>query len=145
MEDTETMKRLVACCVLLVATTACGGPSDDPAPTSEPTASASPSPVGASGPAGAVEGLMRALDAGDCDAAQALVLTPSNLGCDQVELSAGSFAEEGNDLDAATYRAGEASGPSTTVTIDWGSENPDETYDVQQVDGAWLVVFDSAA
>src|SRR5215204_189569 len=43
------------------------------------------------------------------------------------------------------YRRGSIVGDSTTVTIDWANGYPTESYDVQRLDGTWLVVFDSAA
>lgn len=139
------MKRAVVVVALLL-TTACGS-SDSPgsAPdrtTSGPTSSAAPI---ADDPAGAVESLMRALERGDCESAQDLVVTPSALGCELVDQAAGSFADEGIDLERTTYTAGPVEDTSTTVTIDWGNGDPHESYDVEQVDGRWLVVFDSAA
>lgn len=123
----------------LVVLAACGT-SDGP--DSKPSTSA---PAASSGAAAAVEQLMRALDAGDCAAARKAVLTPSELDCGTVRESEGSFADEGNDLAEATYTAGPTEGSTASVTIDWGSGNPDETYDVEKVDGQWLVVFDSVA
>lgn len=133
------MKLLLAA-LSLVFVAACG--SQD---SSEGAPSPSPSATSSSGPAAAVEQLMRALDAGDCKAAKALVVTPSAMDCGNVEAAAGSFAEEGNDLDAVTYEAGPVQGTSATVTIDWGNANPGESYDVEKVDGKWRVLFDSAA
>jgi len=88
---------------------------------------------------------MRALDAGDCTTAKRLVVTPSELGCDVVEQSKDSFADEGIDLDEVRYRAGAVHDASTTVSIRWGNGYPTESYDVQKVGGRWKVVFDSAA
>lgn len=139
MGETKGMKLLLAA-LSLVLVAACGSQDSsegDPAP--------SPSATAAAGPAAAVEQLMRALDAGDCDAAKALVVTPSALDCGDVEAAAGSFAEEGNDLDTVTYEAGEVEGTSASVTIDWGNENPGESYDVEKIDGTWRVLFDSVA
>lgn len=136
------MKKLLAV-VSLVVLAACGT-SDDPGGKS-PRPSSSTTSAAPSGAAGAVEQLMRALDAGDCPAARKAVLTPAELDCGLVRDSAGSFAEEGNDLADATYTAGPTQGSTARVTIDWGSGNPEESYDVEKVDGRWLVVFDSAA
>jgi hypothetical protein len=118
-------------------------PSTTPAPsgTTRPPGSAAP-PTGA---AAAVADLMRALDDGDCRTAKRLVVTPSELGCDVVEQAAGSFADEGIDLDAVSYRAGAVRGGSSTVTIRWGNGYPAESYEAQRVGGRWKVVFDSAA
>ena len=145
------MRRLVAVgAVFLVA--ACG--TSDPA---EPTKSSTPqvttvapAPTPAPAPAlapaeAAVDGLMRALDAGNCKAAKKLVLTPSELGCDVVEQSKDSFVGEGIDLDEVTYRVGAVHDASATVSITWGNGYPTESYDVQKVGGRWKVVFDSAA
>ncbi len=93
----------------------------------------------------AVDGLMRALDAGDCKAARKLVVTPSELGCDVVEQATDSFAAEGIDLDEVIYRAGKVHDASATVRITWGNGYPTESYDVQKIGRQWKVVFDSAA
>lgn len=141
------MRRLVAVAALLVVA-ACG--TSDPPESAEPSTPASTAPSATPAPAlsppeAAVDALMRALDEGDCKAAQRLVVTPSELGCDVVEQSKGSFADEGIDLDGVTYRAGAVHDASTTVSITWGNDYPAESYDVQKVDGRWRVVFDSAA
>jgi hypothetical protein len=141
------MKRLVAGGVLLVAA-ACGtSEPGDPDASTRPTASpSSPSARPTLAPAeAAVDALMRALDEGDCKAAKRLVVTPSELGCDVVEQSAGSFADEGIDLDEVVYRAGPVNGSSSTVRITWGNGYPTESYDVERLGGRWKVVFDSAA
>ncbi|MFI5426463.1 hypothetical protein [Aeromicrobium sp. UC242_57] len=137
--------RLLLAAMSLVLVAACGtsdsgggGSTESPAPTA-PTASA------ASGPAAAVEQPMRALDAGDCDAVKALVVTPSAVDCGDVEAAEGSFADEGTELDDVTYTAGPSQGTTAKVTIDWGNDNPGESYDVENVDGTWLVVFDAVA
>lgn len=135
------MKLLLAVASLIVLA-ACGTSDSGGAEPSGTPASTAAAPTGA---AAAVEQLMLALDAGDCEAARRLVVTPSELDCDVVVEAEGSFADEGNDLADATYSAGPAQGSSTSVTIDWGSGNPNESYDVEQVDGRWLVVFDSVA
>ncbi len=141
------MRRFVAVSVLVLLA-ACGtsGPTQ-PTPTTEsqkPTSSPTSSHAG-SPPEVAVEGLMRALDDGDCSRAKKLVVTPSELGCDVVEQSKDSFADEGIDLDEVTYRAGSIQDASTTVTITWGNDYPAESYDVQKIGGDWKVVFDSVA
>lgn len=136
------MRHIAAVAALLVVA-ACG--------TSDPPKPAKPSPttsstIAALGPAeAAVDALMRALDAGDCKAAKRLVVTPSELGCDVVEQSKDSFADEGIDLDEVTYRAGAVHDASATVSITWGNGYPTESYDVQKVGDRWKVVFDSAA
>jgi hypothetical protein len=137
------MRRLVAVAALLVVA-ACG--SDEPEPAKTPTSPSATTPAHTlAPPEAAVDGLMRALEAGDCEAAQQLVVTPSELGCDVVEQSKGSFTDEGIDLDKVTYRAGAVHDASSTVSIEWGNGYPAESYDVQKVGGSWKVVFDSAA
>lgn len=135
---------------MLLLVTACGSSgSSDPGPSAPPATASSTSPSPAvsepTGPEAAVEGLMRALDEGDCAAAHDLVVTPADLGCDVVEQAEGSFADEGVDLDEVAYSAGAVEGDSATVTIDWGTGVPGESYEVQRIDGTWRVVFDSAA
>src|SRR5215207_2875161 len=107
------MRRWVAVAAMLVVA-ACGG-SDDPAPakTSTPPSTTTPAHT-LSPPEATVDALMRALDAGDCDTAKELVVTPSELGCDIVEEMKDSFAAEGIDLDAVTYAAGAVHDASTT-------------------------------
>jgi hypothetical protein len=140
------MRRLVAAAAMLLAA-ACGT-SDPPEPATSSThpSTTTPAPAHSLSPAeAAVDGLMRALDAGDCKAAKKLVVTPSELGCDAVEQAKDSFAAEGIDLDDVAYRAGAVHGASATVSITWGNGYPTESYDVQKVDGRWKVIFDSAA
>ena len=140
--------RLVVAVGALLVVAACGT-SDPQEPAESPTttkATPAPRPTPALSPAeSAVDALMRALDAGDCTAARALVVTPSELGCDVVEQSKDSFADEGIDLDEVTYRAGAVHDSSATVSITWGNDYPTESYDVQKLGGRWKVVFDSAA
>ncbi|MGA8986613.1 hypothetical protein [Aeromicrobium sp.] len=140
------MRQLVAAGALLVVA-ACASP--EPGAYDDPTAPASTVPASTApartGPEAAVEQLMRALDAGNCRRAKQLVVTPSELECDTVEQAAGSFADEGIDLDEADYRAGPTHDASATVRIMWGAGQPTESYDVQRIGGRWRVVFDSVA
>lgn len=135
------MKSLLAA-LSLVLVAACG--SQDSTPDA-PATSTAPTQAATAGPAAAVEKLMRALDAGDCDVVLSVVVTPSAIDCDDVAAAKDSFAEEGTDLDAVRYKAGPVNGTSSHVTIDWGNENPGESYDVEKIDGQWRVVFDSVA
>lgn len=138
------MKLLLAAMSLLLVA-ACGtGDSSPGGMSSGPAQTHTATPV-VQGPAAAVKELMRALDAGNCDEVRAVVVTPSAIDCGDVEAAAGSFAEEGTDLADVTYQAGPEQGTTSRVTIDWGNENPGESYDVEKVDGKWLVVFDSVA
>jgi len=136
------MRLLLATGALLVVA-ACGA-SESPEKPPTPTRTTTPAPT-LEPAAAAVDALMRALDAGDCRAAHQLVVTPSELGCDVVEQSEDSFADEGIDLDEVTYRVGAVHDASATVRITWGNGYPAESYDVQRIDGRWKVVFDSAA
>ena len=98
------------------------------------------------GPAAAVETMLRALDAGDCDAAKDVVVTPSLIDCGYVEGLEGMFAGEGLDLDDVDFEVVEEVGADqATVEIDYHDGEQPETYEVQRVDGEWLVLFDSAA
>ena len=138
------MRLWLAMGVLLVVA-ACGTsdpPERSPASTPARTATSAPALEPA---AAAVDALMRALDAGDCKAARKLVVTPTELGCDVVEQSKDSFADEGIDLDEVTYRVGTVHDASATVSVTWGNDYPAESYDVQRIGSRWKVVFDSAA
>lgn len=92
-----------------------------------------------------MERLLRALEDGRCERAKDVVLTPSELSCGQVTESMGSLEAEGIDLAEVTYEADEVVNDSATVSISWGNGYPPEQYDVQRVEGEWLVVLDSAA
>ncbi|MET1038915.1 MAG: hypothetical protein ABW075_11610 [Aeromicrobium sp.] len=138
------MKMLIATAALLLVS-ACGSDSDgssaDPAPESS-----SPAPASSdAGPAQAVEQLITALEAGSCDDVKAIVVTPSTVDCELVDSLGGSFAEQGVDLEKVTYDAGQVEGDNATVTIGWGDGDPDETWDVERIDDAWKVLFDSEA
>ncbi|MGQ2910499.1 hypothetical protein [Aeromicrobium sp.] len=102
-------------------------------------------PDGSENPAAAVETMMRALDAGDCQAVKDVVLTPSEIDCGFVTEIGGMFADEGLELDDVDFTVAESSGDQATVEIDWNDGDPRESYEVQRVDGAWKVLFDSAA
>lgn len=131
--------RLVAALLLLLTAVACG---DERTPqTSTPSSSA---PV-LNEREQVVDTLMRAIEAGDCDRVKDVVLTPSEIDCGAIVDSAGMLEMEGVDLDGVRYEAGEIAGDSSTVTITWSKDLPEEAMDVQRVDGEWLVVFDSAA
>lgn len=121
---------LVAGAVLALVGACSGGPdgSGDPAD-----------------PAAAVETMMRAFDTGDCQAVKDVVLTPSEIDCGFVTELGGMFDDEGLDLDTVEYTVTESEDDQATVEIDWNDGDPNETYEVQRVDGAWKVLFDSAA
>lgn len=97
-------------------------------------------------PATAVESMLRALDDGDCEAARKVVVTPSLIDCEYVRGLSGMFSAEGLELDDVDFQVVEQVGPDqATVEIDYQDGQQPETYEVQRVDGRWLVLFDSAA
>ena len=100
---------------------------------------------GAGGPEAAVEAMLRAFDAGDCAAVKEVVLAPSEVDCGFVTELSGMFADEGVDLDEVELSVADATDDQATVAIDWADGEPEETYEVQRVDGAWKVLLDSAA
>lgn len=125
---------------LLLVLTGCGG-SPDSSPASPSTTSA----PRADTPAAAMESLLAALEDGDCAGVKDVVLDPSAVDCTSITESQGSFAAQGLDLDRVTYRTSEIVDDSATVTIDWGGDSPEESYDAQRLDGDWKIIFDSAA
>jgi hypothetical protein len=134
--QTGGMKSLLAIVALLLVS-ACGTGSDG---DSDPGGSTD------DGPALAVKRLVTALEAGSCDDVVDVVVTPASVDCEVVGSLEGSFADQGVDLDEVTYETGEVTDGSATVTIGWGgdaAEDPDETWDVERVDGEWKVLFDS--
>ena len=100
---------------------------------------------GAASPEAALTVFLAGLEAGSCDDVKQVVVTPATVDCELVQSLGGSFAEEGIDLDGVSLDAGEVSGDSAVVTIDWGTDQADETWDVQRIDGRWRVLFDSEA
>lgn len=151
------MGRLLAVAALMLVA-ACGSDgSSDPgearattersgaASTTAPSSTPAPGGAKQSGPAAAVEAMMRALDAGDCRAVRRVVVTPSAVDCGVVSTAKDTFADEGIDLDEVSYSTGPVNGSSSTVTISWGNDFPDESYEVEKVGDRWQVVFDSAA
>jgi hypothetical protein len=121
------MMRIAVAATLLVLA-ACGSEPDQTAP----------------GDAGdAVKQLLTSLDAGDCAAVTAIVLTPDAIDCEQIEDLAGAYSDDGVDLDEITVEQGEVIDGSTTVTVDLGVGAQDEQWQAERVDGSWRVVFDS--
>ncbi len=119
--------RLLVAAALLVLVSACG--SDPQAPTVSPEDT--------------VEQFLASMEAGRCDDVKELVVTPSAVDCDLVGVLSGSFAEEGIELADVTYRAGEVEGDSSSVTVSWPTDEPDDSYEVERIDGVWKVMFDS--
>lgn len=136
MSRMSSLGHVIAAIALIVTAGACG-----PQGTSEPGATAR---SGANSPEEAVRSLTTALEAGDCAAAQANVVDAGALDCDMVAAAKGSFADDGIDLDASTFRASTPNGPSASVEADWGNGTK-EPFEVELIDGRWKVNFDSAA
>lgn len=131
-----TVRRASAVATLvLVLTGACGSGSG-----SDETGSSD-----GSSPERAVSAVMAAMEAGDCDAVKAVVVTPDAIDCEAVATLRGGYADDGVDLDDVDLTAGERSGDSATVIVDLGGSADDETWQVEKVDGAWKVLFDSEA
>jgi hypothetical protein len=128
MGETDGMKVLVAA-VALVLVAACG--SGDPA--------------GSNSPEGAVSDLMAALEKGSCADVKDVVVTPDEIDCEMIGTLKGGYAADGVDLDAVKLSADEPVDGSATVTVDLGTDDADQTWQVQQVDDAWKVLFDSEA
>ena len=101
--------------------------------------------AGSSSPEGAVKDLMTALEKGSCSDVKDVVVTPDDVDCEMIGTLEGGYAADGVDLDAVRLSADEPVGGSATVTADMGSGQDDQTWQVQQVDGAWKVLFDSEA
>lgn len=142
MGDTEGMKTLLAVAVLtLVGVSACGSDASDPTSPSKPSASTS-APVASSGAADAVKQLMTALEAGDCDQAKAVVVTPDTIDCEVIESLASSYENEGVAVADGSFDESDVEGESGAVTVSWDGADP-ETWNVEQIDGQWKVLFDS--
>lgn len=122
------MKLLVATAALLLVA-ACG--SGDGSASSTPE--------------GAVTDLMAALEKGSCGDVKDVVVTPDDIDCEMIGTLKGGYAAEGVDLDDIEPSADEPVDGSATVTVDLGSDQDDETWQVQQTDGSWKVLFDSEA
>lgn len=91
-------------------------------------------------PEAAVMSFMVGLEAGDCAAVKKIVVTPSTVDCEVVESLRGSYADEGTDVDDVSLEAGEVEGDSAVVAVGGDSE---ESFDVERIDGAWRVIFDT--
>ncbi|MCL3819716.1 hypothetical protein [Aeromicrobium wangtongii] len=121
------MVRTAVVAALLVLT-ACGSQSDGPA---------------RDGAGEAVKELLGALDAGSCAQVKSIVVTPDAIDCEQIQDLAGSYSDDGVDLDRITVKQGDTVDGSTTVTVDLGTDEADEQWQAEQVDGSWRVLFDS--
>lgn len=130
------MRTLAALTVFLLVA-ACGS---EPGSDGSDPATAAP----ASGkPEDAVEKLLTALEAGSCSGVKDVVLTPATVDCEMVGTMAGSLADEGVALGDITYVVDEIVADSGSVTTGTGSDDETSTWQVERVDGAWKVIFDS--
>lgn len=89
--------------------------------------------------------LMASLEAGSCPRVQAIVVTPDAIDCEMIGTLRDGYADDGVDLDDADVSAGEVVDGSTTVTVDLGAGEADQTWQVERVGGSWKVLFDSEA
>jgi hypothetical protein len=121
--------RLLVATATLVLVAACG--SGDPG--------------GSDSPEGAVSDLMVALEKGSCDDVKDVVVTPDDIDCEMIGTLEGDYEADGVDLDAVKLSADEPVDGSATVTVDLGTGEAGQTWQVQQVDGSWKVLFDSEA
>jgi hypothetical protein len=97
------------------------------------------------GPEDAAEAYVRGLEAGDCEAVKAVVLTPAAIDCTTVTESAGLYSADGIDLDETAFEGGKVVDDSTTVRVEWGAGQPSSELELQRMGDDWLVVTDSAA
>ncbi|MET0819330.1 MAG: hypothetical protein ABWY58_00070, partial [Aeromicrobium sp.] len=74
-----------------------------------------------------------------------LVVTPDEIDCEMIGTLKGDYASDGVDLDDIELSSAEPVDGSTTVTVDLGTDEADQTWQVQQIDGDWKVLFDSEA
>lgn len=135
------MRSLLAGLALAV-TLALGGCADsdsdpEPAPAT-PSASATDA-AASSAAVAAVRTYLRAADAGDCPAVKKVVLLPEQVECSDVRTGAGQWSEDGTDLATVPMSAEVTGEEDAAVTVTWPSGD-DDTWDLQRVDGAWLVV-----
>ncbi|REK72376.1 hypothetical protein DX116_01690 [Aeromicrobium endophyticum] len=128
MGETDVMRLLVASAALLLVA-ACGSGGG----------------AGSGSPEGAVSDLMAALEKGSCTDVKSVVVTPDDIDCEMIGTLKGDYAADGVDLDAIELSADEPVDGSATVTVDLGTDEDDQTWQVQQVDGSWKVLFDSEA
>ncbi len=99
--------------------------------------------AGGSSPEDAVSTLMSALEDGSCARVRDVVVTPDLIDCESIETLQGGYAADGVDLDDATLSAAEVVDDSSSVTVDLGGDEDDQTWQVERVDGSWKVLFDS--
>ena len=101
--------------------------------------------AGSDSPEGAVGDLMAALEKGSCKDVKRLVVTPDEVDCEMIGTLKGDYASDGVDLGDVELSAAEPVDGSTTVTVDLGSDQDAQTWQVQQIEGSWKVLFDSEA
>lgn len=93
------------------------------------------------GPAIQAENFERALAKGDCGAVKKIAVGPAEVDCGSILESAESM--KGIDVDAIGYRVTDSGKDYATVRLDINGEK--SSLDLVKVDGAWFVVFDTAA
>jgi hypothetical protein len=98
---------------------------------------------GSPGPEAAVTRLLTALEAGSCEDVKDVVVTPDLVDCEMIADLKGGYADDGVDLADVRTSRGEVFDGSTTVTVDLGGDEADQTWQVERVGGAWKVLFDS--
>jgi hypothetical protein len=96
-------------------------------------------------PVGAVTAFIHAIESGDCATVQSLVLDGDSMDCTTVRESAGSLADDGIDIDAVKVGPATTTGDSAVVDVDWSNGTPKEQFELQSVDGTWLVSLDTGA
>lgn len=135
----------LAAVAVLLLTGACGSSDSggDGGPPADAPSSSAGSPPAATSPEQAVSAMMAAIEKGDCDDVKAVVVTPDAIDCGSIRTLRGGYADEGIDLDDVGLAVGEQSGDSATVTADLGDGADPETWQVERVDAAWKVLFDS--
>jgi hypothetical protein len=101
--------------------------------------------AGSTSPEDAVGDLMAALEKGSCQDVKSVVVTPDDIDCEMIASLKGDYASDGVDLDAVDLDAADPVDGSTTVMVDLGTGDPDQSWQVQEVDGSWKVLFDSEA
>lgn len=149
------MRSLAAVVAVLAALLLGGCAESDPEPadtptTSGPTADVEPSepdpsvdPAQVKAAEKALRGYLRAADAGDCKAVKKRVLLPEQVDCSQIRANAGQWSAGGNELTTVRISA-EVFEDSGFATVTWANGGED-TWDLQDVDGAWLVLNADAA
>lgn len=83
---------------------------------------------------------LAAVDDGNCDAVKKVVVDPDSVDCDEVSSSSGLY---GDELGSLTAKVTDEVDDSAVVTVTWSDDSTDD-YDLQRVDGTWLVITPSS-